>query len=71
MRCAPALPALLPIEVRAIRDVRRLLRVDVGSANRPALLWFEDKNSMRLGVETRLHLLDWRSVEVATRCQWR
>jgi asparagine synthase (glutamine-hydrolysing) len=65
MRRVPAMPALLPIEARAMRDVRRLQRLDVESANLPALLRFEDKNSMRFGVETRLPFLDWRSVEAA------
>jgi asparagine synthase (glutamine-hydrolysing) len=44
-------------------------------ANLPALLRFEDKNSMHFGVETRLPFLDWRAVETAlalpSRCKFR
>ena len=65
MRRVPSMPLSLHVEARAMRDVRRLQRLDVESANLPALLRFEDKNSMRFAVETRLPFLDWRSVEAA------
>jgi asparagine synthase (glutamine-hydrolysing) len=63
MRRVPGMPASMRAEARAMRNVRSLQRLDVESANLPALLRFEDKNSMRFAIETRLPFLDWRSVE--------
>jgi asparagine synthase (glutamine-hydrolysing) len=63
MRRVPGMPASMMAEARAMRNVRSLQRLDVESANLPALLRFEDKNSMRFAIETRLPFLDWRSVE--------
>lgn len=40
-----------------------LQKVDIESLNLPALLRFEDKNSMRFSIETRLPFLDYRLVE--------
>jgi asparagine synthase (glutamine-hydrolysing) len=65
MRSPPPMPAELRAEAHAMRDVRALQRLDVETANLPALLRFEDKNSMRFAIETRLPFLDWRSVETA------
>lgn len=65
MHHVPPMPNSMPVEARAMRNVRQLQRLDVEATNLPALLRFEDKNSMRFAVETRLPFLDWRSVETA------
>ncbi len=65
MRNAPPLSQTIRSEASAMRDVRALQRFDIEQSNLPALLRFEDKNSMRFAIETRLPFLDWRSVETA------
>jgi len=50
---------------RMSRDVRALQIHEISSASLPALLRYEDKNSMRHAVETRLPFLDHRLVELA------
>jgi asparagine synthase (glutamine-hydrolysing) len=65
MRSRPPMPELLRAEAKAMSDVRALQRLDIERTNLPALLRFEDRNSMRFAVETRLPFLDWRSVETA------
>ena len=65
MRSRPPMPELLRAEAKALSDVRALQRLDIERTNLPALLRFEDRNSMRFAVETRLPFLDWRSVEIA------
>ena len=44
-------------------DVHELQKLEIERTNLPALLRYEDKNSMRHGVETRLPFLDYRLVE--------
>ena len=39
--------------------------LEITETNLPMLLRFEDKNSMRFGIETRLPFLDYRFVEFA------
>ena len=39
--------------------------LEITETNLPMLLRFEDKNSMRFGIETRLPFLDYRFVELA------
>lgn len=65
MSSRPPMPELLRAEAKAMSDVRALQRLDIERTNLPALLRFEDRNSMRFAVETRLPFLDWRSVETA------
>jgi asparagine synthase (glutamine-hydrolysing) len=65
MRSRPPMPELLRVEAKAMSDLRALQRLDIERTNLPALLRFEDRNSMRFAVETRLPFLDWRSVEIA------
>ena len=65
MRSHQPMPELLRAEAKAMSDLRALQRLDIERANLPALLRFEDRNSMRFAVETRLPFLDWRSVETA------
>jgi len=65
MRKPPSMPEHLRAEAAAMRNLDEIQRFDIERANLPALLRFEDKNSMRFAVETRLPFLDWRSVETA------
>jgi asparagine synthase (glutamine-hydrolysing) len=65
MRKPPPMPEHLRAEAAAMRNLDEIQRFDIECANLPALLRFEDKNSMRFAVETRLPFLDWRSVETA------
>jgi len=65
MRSPPPMPELLRAEARALSNLQALQRLDIERVNLPALLRFEDKNSMHFGIETRLPFLDWRSVETA------
>jgi asparagine synthase (glutamine-hydrolysing) len=65
MRRRPPMSQAIRAEARAMRDVRALQRFDIEQSNLPALLRYEDKNSMRFAIETRLPFLDWRSVETA------
>ena len=65
MRKAPPLPEHLRTEAAAMYGLVDIQRFDIERANLPALLRFEDKNSMHFAVETRLPFLDWRSVEAA------
>ena len=48
---------------RGATNVRKAQLLDIGCTNLPALLRFEDKNSMAFAVETRLPFLDYRLVE--------
>jgi asparagine synthase (glutamine-hydrolysing) len=65
MRSPPSMSEHLRAEAAAMRSLSTIQRFDIERSNLPALLRFEDKNSMRFAVETRLPFLDWRSVEVA------
>lgn len=47
------------------RDVFELQRLEIECTNLPVLLRFEDRNSMRHSIETRLPFLDYRFLEVA------
>jgi asparagine synthase (glutamine-hydrolysing) len=47
----------------AASDPQRVQGIEIESTNLPALLRFEDRNSMHHSIETRLPFLDWRVVE--------
>jgi asparagine synthase (glutamine-hydrolysing) len=49
----------------AARDIRALQVLEITKTVLPSLLRYEDKNSMRHSIETRLPFLDYRSVEAA------
>jgi asparagine synthase (glutamine-hydrolysing) len=47
-----------------INNLRRIQKLDIEAAILPRLLRYEDKNSMRYSIETRLPFLDYRLVEL-------
>lgn len=51
---------------RAYADFFEMQKVEIEQTNLPALLRYEDKNSMWHSIETRLPFLDYRLVEFAT-----
>ena len=59
------LPDALRRFARATRDARAMQTLEITESNLPMLLRFEDRNSMRFGIETRLPFLDYRFVEFA------
>ena len=59
----PDLPESLRRFARKTRDAQQMQVLEITETNLPMLLRFEDKNSMRFGVETRLPFLDYRFVE--------
>jgi asparagine synthase (glutamine-hydrolysing) len=61
----PELPESLRRFARATRDAQAMQVLEITESNLPMLLRFEDKNSMRFGIETRLPFLDYRFVEFA------
>ena len=61
----PHLPDSLRRFARHTRDARAMQVLEITETNLPMLLRFEDKNSMRFGIETRLPFLDYRFVEFA------
>ena len=61
----PELPESLHRFARATRDALAMQVLEITETNLPMLLRFEDKNSMRFGIETRLPFLDYRFVEFA------
>ena len=60
-----ALPAPLRRLAGSIRNPQAMQILEITESNLPMLLRFEDKNSMRFGIETRLPFLDYRFVEFA------
>ncbi|HOM06191.1 MAG TPA: asparagine synthase (glutamine-hydrolyzing) [Syntrophales bacterium] len=50
---------------KAYGDIDTLQRLEIGSLQLPHLLRYEDRNSMRHGVESRLPFLDYRLVELS------
>ena len=50
---------------RKYSDVFELQKYEINSTNLPVLLRYEDKNSMRCSVETRLPFIDYRALETA------
>lgn len=50
---------------KAYWDINELQKYEIEHTNLPALLRYEDKNSMRHSVETRLPFLDYKTTEVA------
>jgi asparagine synthase (glutamine-hydrolysing) len=61
----PRLPEALRRFARTTRDALAMQVLEITETNLPMLLRFEDKNSMRFGIETRLPFLDYRFVEFA------
>ncbi|MBR0801702.1 asparagine synthase (glutamine-hydrolyzing) [Bradyrhizobium jicamae] len=61
----PRLPEALRRFAHHTRDALAMQILEITESNLPALLRFEDKNSMRFGIETRLPFLDYRFVEFA------
>jgi asparagine synthase (glutamine-hydrolysing) len=61
----PYLPESLRRFARNTRDASAMQVLEITETNLPMLLRFEDKNSMRFGIETRLPFLDYRLVEFA------
>jgi asparagine synthase (glutamine-hydrolysing) len=61
----PDLPAPLRRLASSIRNPQAMQVLEITESNLPMLLRFEDKNSMRFGIETRLPFLDYRFVELA------
>lgn len=63
----PHLKPLFANKLKAVNTapatVQSLQLQELLSSSLPALLRYEDKNSMRFGIETRLPFLDWRLVE--------
>jgi asparagine synthase (glutamine-hydrolysing) len=64
LRSYPTLPEWMSNSARACLDVRSLQVLEVESTSLPALLRYEDKNSMAYSVEARLPFLDYRLVEL-------
>jgi asparagine synthase (glutamine-hydrolysing) len=58
-------PAHLHRYAKAAQNLFDLQKLEIESTNLPALLRFEDKNSMAHSIETRLPFLDYRLVELA------
>lgn len=48
---------------RSMRDIADMQRLEISSVQLPHLLRYEDRNSMRHSIETRLPFLDYRLVE--------
>jgi asparagine synthase (glutamine-hydrolysing) len=65
LRGAPRLPEIQDRRAEATRELRQFQVLEVTEAILPTLLRYEDKNSMRHAIETRLPFLDYRSVETA------
>ena len=61
----PYLPESLRRFARETRNAGAMQVLEITETNLPMLLRFEDKNSMRFGIETRLPFLDYRLVEFA------
>jgi asparagine synthase (glutamine-hydrolysing) len=61
----PDLPEPLRRFARKTKDAQEMQVLEIIETNLPMLLRFEDKNSMRFGIETRLPFLDYRFVEFA------
>lgn len=58
-------PTFIKDMARACRSDWAIQSLDVTETSVPVLLRYEDKNSMALGIETRLPFLDYRMVETA------
>lgn len=65
LRESPKVPASQTQRGLAAREIRALQILEVTKTVLPSLLRYEDKNSMRHSIETRLPFLDYRSVEAA------
>ena len=64
LRSYPPLPEWMSCFGRACLDVRSMQILEIESTSLPALLRYEDKNSMAYSVEARLPFLDYRLVEL-------
>lgn len=65
LRVQPSVPEQVVAFSSSLSDLQQLQRLEIERTNLPALLRFEDKNSMWYAIETRLPFLDYRSVECA------
>ena len=65
LRESPKIPAAQTQRGIAVRDIRAFQVLEITRTVLPSLLRYEDKNSMRHSIETRLPFLDYRSVEAA------
>lgn len=61
----PQLPESMAQNAKVIWDIKKLQINEIIYDNLPALLRFEDKNSMWHGIETRLPFLDYQTLETA------
>jgi asparagine synthase (glutamine-hydrolysing) len=61
----PKIPATLLDSTKAMKDIIDLQKREIVFDNLPALLRYEDKNSMSQSIETRLPFLDYHCVEQA------
>jgi asparagine synthase (glutamine-hydrolysing) len=61
----PVMPDWMAKFAAASLDIRKLQILEIETTMLPALLRYEDKNSMAYGIETRLPFLDYRLVEQA------
>ncbi|MEE2566450.1 asparagine synthase (glutamine-hydrolyzing) [Hyphobacterium marinum] len=60
-------PPPLPVKTRGANRFDRLIRAMTGAVSLPSLLRYEDRNSMRFGIETRLPYLDAEVSDIAFR----
>jgi asparagine synthase (glutamine-hydrolysing) len=57
--------AVLKESVESFKDIYKLQKLEVSTIQLPHLLRYEDRNSMRHSIETRLPFLDYRLVEAS------
>lgn len=64
-RAEPLPMRAIPADDRSVTPLTQHLRLAIASTSLPSLLRYEDRNSMRFGVEARVPFLDHRLVESA------
>lgn len=65
LRRRPPMPERMKVAAEAVSSPAAMQKREIETTNLPALLRYEDKNSMWHGIETRLPFLDYRLVERA------